>query len=503
MLGAYRLVERLGTGGMGTVYRAVHEKLGRAVAIKVLDRAMASDRTNVARFFQEARSVNTIRHPNVVEIYDFVTAGKDIYTVMELLVGQDLHQALFHQGGHPFTPERTVSILEQICAALQAAHGRSIIHRDLKPANVFLTRRQQDAGDLVKLLDFGLAKFERIEGHMTRDGVVLGTPEYMAPEQARGESLDGRVDLYAVGCLGYQMLTAEQLFAGGGYADVMLRHIKETPRPPRELNPAIPEALERAILRSLAKRPEDRPATARAMAEELCAAVGRSFEAARSLHGGGARAGTAVSAELRAPPSATPISLPEALSRTLHLDTPARRNAAVAAVAAAIAVAAVSLVIKLRAPAAARGPGGGRAPAGAAAAPAAGPALQRLVRVRLQSQPEGAAIVDEEGAAIGRTPLNWHVPAGSYRRLAFSLDGYRPATAEFHAALDGAVAVVLEPLPGTAAARAAPGGAQGPRESAEDSPRRTMRPRASEKKNPETQPTDLDSRARTMNPFAR
>jgi serine/threonine protein kinase len=275
VLGSYRLIERLGSGGMGVVYRAVHEKLGRTVAIKILNRSLLADRTNVARFFQEARSVNTIRHPNVVDIYDFVTAGRDIYTVMEFLVGSDLHHAIYAEG-RPFAPDRAVTVLIQICAGLQAVHDRNIIHRDLKPANVFLTRRGRD--ELVKLLDFGLAKLERAEGRMTRDGVVLGTPEYMAPEQARGTQLDCRADIYGVGCLAYHMLTGTQLFAGGGYAEVMVRHVKDPPPPLRKLNPALPEALERVVLRALAKDPSGRPASARALAEELSAAIGRPLE---------------------------------------------------------------------------------------------------------------------------------------------------------------------------------------------------------------------------------
>jgi serine/threonine protein kinase len=275
VLGSYRLVERLGSGGMGVVYRAVHVKLGRTVAIKILNRSLLADRTNVARFFQEARSVNTIRHPNVVDIYDFVTAGRDIYTVMEFLVGRDLHHAIYAERG-PFAPDRAVTVLIQICAGLQAVHDRNIIHRDLKPANVFLTRRGRD--ELVKLLDFGLAKLERAEGRMTRDGVVLGTPEYMAPEQARGTALDSRTDIYGVGCLAYHMLTGSQLFAGGGYAEVMVRHVKEAPPPLRTLNPALPEALERVVLRALAKDPAGRPASAHALAEELSAAIGRPLE---------------------------------------------------------------------------------------------------------------------------------------------------------------------------------------------------------------------------------
>ena len=328
VLGAYRLVERLGTGGMGAVYRAIHEKLGRTVAIKVLNRSLLADRTNIVRFFQEARSVNTIRHPNVVDIYDFVTAGKDIYTVMEFLVGQDLHHALYAEGGRPFLPGRAVSILEQICSALQAAHDRNIIHRDLKPANVFLIRR--DGDEFVKLLDFGLAKLDRTEGRMTREGVVLGTPEYMAPEQARGGTMDHRADLYGVGCLAYHMFTGCQLFAGGSYADVMVRHVKEPPPAPRTLNPQLSEALETVVLRCLAKDPADRPASALGVAEELCAAIGRTLSAAVQRSTSRARP---VVADLAAPSA----GFSEVIAQTLR-PAHAGRKKLLAGGAAALAV---------------------------------------------------------------------------------------------------------------------------------------------------------------------
>jgi eukaryotic-like serine/threonine-protein kinase len=294
---------------MGVVYRAIHRKLGRTVAIKVLNRSLLADRTNVARFFQEARSVNTIRHPNVVDIYDFVTAGKDIYTVMELLVGRDLHHALHADEGGAFRTDRAVSILVQICAGLQAAHDRNIIHRDLKPANVFLTRRED--GEFVKLLDFGLAKLEHAEGRMTRDGVVLGTPEYMAPEQARDAALDCRADIYGVGCLAFHMLTGCQLFAGGSYAEVMVRHVKQPPPPPRALSPTLPEPLERVLLRTLAKDPDGRPSSARALAEELSAAIDRPLESFATVPGRPRSRGAVPASE---PAGASP-HLPAARSR--------------------------------------------------------------------------------------------------------------------------------------------------------------------------------------------
>jgi tRNA A-37 threonylcarbamoyl transferase component Bud32 len=472
VLGAYRLVERLGTGGMGAVYRAIHEKLGRTVAIKVLNRSLLADRTNIARFFQEARSVNTIRHPNVVDIYDFVTAGKDIYTVMEFLVGQDLHHALYTEGGRPFAADRAVSILEQICCALQAAHDRNIIHRDLKPANVFLTRR--DSGEFVKLLDFGLAKLERTEGRMTREGVVLGTPEYMAPEQARGAVMDGRADLYGVGCLAYHMLTGCQLFAGGSYADVMVRHVKEAPPPARTLNPQLSEELEKVVMRCLAKEPEDRPASALTVAEELCAAVGRGLSPATTSSTSRARA------IVEAAPSA---GVSAVISRTLKMDLGGRRKV-VAGVAAGLALAlALALVLKPRPQPA----------VGATSRPAAGPGLQKLVQVRLQSMPSGAS-VSENGVTLGVTPYDLSAEPGSDHIVEFSLPGHQRAQQSFRADVDTTLAAVLEP--------SEPQPRTTPSEPYPERSRRRAR-RMTLGATPGGSDRDLDSRARTINPFAR
>jgi serine/threonine protein kinase len=466
VLGAYRLVERLGTGGMGAVYRAIHENLGRTVAIKVLNRSLLADRTNIARFFQEARSVNTIRHPNVVDIYDFVTAGKDIYTVMEFLVGMDLHHALYAEGGRPFATDRAVSILEQICCALQAAHDRNIIHRDLKPANVFLTRRE--SGEFVKLLDFGLAKLERTEGRMTRDGVVLGTPEYMAPEQARGGAMDGRADIYGVGCLAFHMLTGCQLFAGGAYADVMVRHVKEPPPGPRTLNPHLPESLERVVMRCLAKDPADRPASAINVAEEMCAAIGRTLSPATSASSSRARAIVGESG-----PSA---GFSAVISRTLRQPS-GRKKLLAGALACAAVVTAVGLWVRPRAQEA----------VGATARPvSSGPALRRLVQVRLQTRPPGATIT-EGGVRLGVTPYDLSVPGGSEHTVEFALPGHLPARQSFRADMNTTLAAVLEPE----ADPVRPG------------PRKRVVRRVTPGAAPGGPHPDLDSRARTINPFAR
>ncbi len=476
---------------MGAVYRAVHEKLGRPVGIKVLHRSMLSDRTNIARFFQEARTVNTIRHPNVVDIYDFVAAGKDIYMVMEFLSGRDVQQALAAEGGKGFLPERAVAVLEQMLGALHAAHERKIIHRDLKPANVFLINRPP-VDEFVKLLDFGLAKFERLDGRMTRDGVVLGTPEYMAPEQARGDKLDARTDVYAVGCLAYEMLTGTPLFSGAAYADILVKHIKEAPRPPREIRPELPAALEDVVLRALSKLPEGRPASAQAMAEELAAAVGRPFDASGAFAEGKPRpGGMPVSSPAGGPSSG--VRVPALYAPTLILRSRSIRELTLFGVALMGLLALVASVVVWRK---ARVPAREAAPPVAASQPS-GPGLRRLVAVKLQSTPPGAEIVDDKGAQLGVTNMNLVVPLGSALKLRFLLEGFQPHEQDLHADFDMTLAVVMKrDVPAPSGTPSAVGDATGRNK------KRVVRGE-SRGMEPQKKSADLDSRAKTINPFGR
>jgi serine/threonine protein kinase len=259
---------------MGAVYRAVQSKLGRSVAIKILRYQLAANSQLVSRFLHEARAANIVCDPHVIEVFDFVETGNDIYFVMELLHGQDLYDAIHLPDRAPMTIQRAVAILEQTAAGLQAAHEHKIVHRDIKPENVFLAERPTTS-DFVKIIDFGIAKLDRPDGCATLDGAVLGTPEYMPPEQVRGRAVDARSDVYSLGCLAYEMLSRQPVFRGQNAVDVLTMQLTKEPTSLRQLVPTVPEAIDKVIMSALAKDPGDRPSSARAFAESLTRAIGR------------------------------------------------------------------------------------------------------------------------------------------------------------------------------------------------------------------------------------
>jgi serine/threonine protein kinase len=256
-VGSYRIARLLGKGGMGAVYLAKHPGIGSQVAVKFLHPRFSGDRNHVERFFNEARAVNLIGHENIVKTLDFsVTPGGRHYFVMEYLRGRPL-SAL--KGAAPL--EVAGPILLQCCRALQAAHERNIVHRDLKPDNVFLIS-QMGRGNFVKLVDFGIAKLvdPQSGAGLTETGALLGTPEYMSPEQASGRSSEvgRRSDVYSLGVLMYQLATGRVPFSGPSAAETMVAHLQQKPRPPRELEPSIPAGYEAVILKALEKKKEDR-----------------------------------------------------------------------------------------------------------------------------------------------------------------------------------------------------------------------------------------------------
>ena len=208
-VGSFRLVRRIGHGGMGSVYLGEQALIGSKVAVKVLHEHLASDASLVQRFYAEARAVNLIGHPNIVNIFDMnVVPPRRYYLIMEYLEGEPLSAA----PPGPMAPEHAIPILIQVCQARQAAHARGVVHRDLKPENIFLCRR--DGPPFVKILDFGIAKLFGSEMQLgqTHAGWIVGTPEYMAPEQGSGEGLDGRADLYALGIIAYRLATGRLPF---------------------------------------------------------------------------------------------------------------------------------------------------------------------------------------------------------------------------------------------------------------------------------------------------
>jgi serine/threonine protein kinase len=276
-MGSYRLGEVLGRGGMGEVYRASHRMLARPAAIKLIRAEVlaSSDdtltQTAVARFRREAEAAAQLRSPHTVELYDFgVTEEGTLYLVMELLEGLNLEHLVRRDG--PLSPSRVIHILGQVCESLQEAHSLGLVHRDIKPANIHLGRVGLRE-DFVKVLDFGLVRSTTgpsAESLSGAAGMAAGTPAYMAPEMAHGQQVDGRADLYSLGCVAYFLLTGHLVFEGDTPLQTILQHLQNTPEPPsRRTTRSIPEELEALVLECLAKDPGDRPATAAEVSRRL------------------------------------------------------------------------------------------------------------------------------------------------------------------------------------------------------------------------------------------
>ncbi|RMG98326.1 MAG: serine/threonine protein kinase [Deltaproteobacteria bacterium] len=254
----YRILKRLGEGGMGTVYLAEHTTIRKKLAVKVLAPEYAQKSDLVDRFLQEARAASMISQENVVEITDFDASGGVVFFVMEFLEGEDLSDTVKREGPLPWA--RVKPIMLQICRALQAAHDRGIIHRDMKPENCYRIKRGKNE-DFIKVLDFGIAKVTGDEGGdkgLTRTGMIFGTPEYMSPEQARGERPDHRVDVYAVGVIMYELLTGRVPFTADTFMGILTKHMFEPPPAPTSVNPNadITPEIEAIILKALQKDKE-------------------------------------------------------------------------------------------------------------------------------------------------------------------------------------------------------------------------------------------------------
>ncbi len=492
-IGNYRLLGKLGSGGMGVVYAAEHLLLGRRAAIKFLRPEVSSEPTIVERFFTEARAASAIRHPGIVEVYDFGYHDKLAYLVMEYLDGETLRTCLRAEGR--IGPDRAVPIALHIASALEAAHSAGVVHRDLKPDNVFLAKatapdlsrktQQLLVGPRVCILDFGVAKLTRNDGesnpNITTSDVVVGTPTFMSPEQCRGGgNVDGRADLYSLGCILYAMLCARPPFVGKGSGDVLAQHIYQAPDPPRWYAADVSADLEALILRLLEKDPANRYQSAHELARALrTLPVSSETSSGTTVHGGppppapgpmplagGEHSSPSLPPVPPAPsyPSMLPLprdlggsspSLPPLASGgglsspsmswgTGGLPHPHRSRAALvwtcvilglAFVGGAIALAAMS---RKDTPAtAATGPAAPAAAPAAADAGATAPPLVietrdgqmlGLVRLIIESEPSGAEVFRQgDGQLLGRTPYSVkQPPEPGYATFELRLPGYQP-----------------------------------------------------------------------------
>ena len=266
--GRYRLEAPLGRGGMAEVHRGVDVRLGRLVAVKLLGGHLAADSAAQARFRREAQAAASLNHPSIASVYD---TGEDTdpstgvsipYIVMELVEGPTLRSVLDDVG--PLPPQRALEITRSVLAALGHSHAAGIIHRDIKPANVMLTPAED-----VKVMDFGIARVIDDTSSLTQTAAVIGTAQYLSPEQASGKQVDLRSDLYSVGCLLFELLVGRPPFVGDTSISVAYQHVREAPVAPSQLNPAINAEIDAVVLKALAKDPDERYQSAQEMADDL------------------------------------------------------------------------------------------------------------------------------------------------------------------------------------------------------------------------------------------
>lgn len=477
-VGEYVVREKIGEGGFGTVFRAEHPLIGKQVAIKVLSRQYSSDPEMVSRFVAEARSVNQIRHRNIIDIFSFgqLEDGRSYY-IMELLSGRPLDEYLEEHGR--LSVEEAIPILRGVARALDAAHSKGIAHRDLKPENVFLLEEEGQA-PFPKLLDFGIAKLltkdEELK-HKTRTGAPIGTPMYMSPEQCRGKDVDHRTDIYAFGIMTYRMLVGRVPFDADNFMEILVAQMNDEPLAPSAVNPALPASLDTSILWMLAKDADKRPKTlgdaVKALENEANSA---GFQVPKTMSSGihssqSGRPSTARSAEFAA--TVTPAQLamaatvPPAVGAaptgigTTGIGEPAKGGSgkwiaigiAVAAIAGGglfvasqggseeekpVAKAEAVAVAPPQPAAAANSIDAGAPPADAA------PTLPKYVTLKLEGVPEGTEVFGPGGVAFGFAPKIQLERSDDELQLTFRAEGYKPAVGVVTPSQDQELKVALK-----------------------------------------------------------
>ncbi len=441
--GRYAVSAVLGEGGMGVVYAARHVIIDKRVAMKVLRTEAATDESASHRFLAEAKAASKIGQQNIVDITDFgVLKTGHAYFVMEFLDGPTLGMLL--RSG-PLAPKRALGIAIQIARGLGAAHGKGITHRDLKPDNVFVIERE-GVMDNVKIVDFGIARDSATKKRLTVAGMVMGTPEYMAPEQASGQETDHRVDQYSLGCILYEMVTGQAPFRGDNPMQTLTKHVYEVVEPPSKRRPDldIPGSVEVIIMRSLAKQRDDRYPTLDEMMRAMQAAE-------QALVAGPAPAA-------RRPVPQTAVSTPTRAQPERIEEAPQARQRGVLFIGGGVVLAALVVVLAVLV---VRPRGGAARPSAAPAGPIVAPlvtvplvratqpppALPTTVRLQLSSIPPRAEVYlgDEH---LGTTPFESTQPRRETPLvLVFKKGGYEDLTHPVAAGSDADVAVALVPKP--------------------------------------------------------
>jgi serine/threonine-protein kinase len=487
-IGSYRIVAKLGEGGMGAVYLGEHMHIARKAAIKVLLPELSANQQIVARFFNEARATSLIRHPGIVDILDCsVLPDGNAYIVMEFLTGESLGSHLRAHGR--IAASRAAFLARHIADALGAAHDQRIVHRDLKPDNVFLVTGSEAAP--IKILDFGIAKLMNTAGaaegsYRTRTGSIMGTPVYMSPEQCRGAGeVDHRTDIYSLGCIVFEMLAGRPPFTYEGFGELIHAHLSIDPPRLRSIDAAIPPAIDALVARLMAKSPAARPQTMRDLIGELDAAIASAPASATPRPADRPVAAIPVARTAAAPVAANlPTTLGSSASENMDAVSggetilPAKRSR-VPLVAGVTVVAAVGAVafwmndrsspaspaasVKTSAPVLASPPVPAPPPpapapavpppapvattAPAAPAPTPAPAPHKI-KVVITSEPEGADVcLARDHILIGRTKLEWSAEKSTRNvKLLLRKRGYRGQEVVVATDRDGKKQVTLAKL---------------------------------------------------------